>query len=366
MSDARCQTSNIQHPTSAMRFGLFIMGTRSGTYHDILDQVQYAEELGFDAVILAERHFRHGDLLYPSPFTMAGAIAAKTTRIRIGTAARILPLDHPLYIAEDAATLDILSGGRLDFGATRASLDEECHLVFRSPLDESRDRFEEALEVIVKAWTEERFSYKGKYYQIQEASILPKPVQKPHPPIYVVAVSQETLAFAAKKGYSPFIGAIRSLPELKATFAFYWKTFQEAGHNGTRVELSVNRFIYVADSDERARREIEGPFTAFIEERAPDLRTALVRKYGGEAHLSFDRFLQDFCIFGSPKTVIDRIRRLQEEVGLRYLLSTLNFITLDHQLCVRSMERFAREVMPAFKSHQRSAVVPQSSGLALS
>lgn len=337
-----------------MKFGLFIMGTRSGSYQDILDQIRYAEELKFHAVILAERHFRHGDLLYPSPFTMAGAIAAKTTRIRIGTAARILPLDHPLYIAEDAATLDLLSGGRLDFGATRASLDEECHRVFRSPLDESRGRFEEALEVIVKAWTKERFSYEGKYYQVQEASVFPKPFQKPHPPIYLVAVSPETLAFAAKKGYSTFIGAIRSLPELKETFAFYWKAFREAGHNGVSAELAVNRFIYLSDSDEKARREIEAPFMTFLKERAPDLKAALVRKYGGEAHLNFDRFLQDFCLFGSPETVIARLKALEEAVGLRYLLCTLNFITLDHQLCIRSMEQFAKEVMPAFQDHPPS------------
>ena len=339
-----------------MKFGLFIMGTRSGNYQDILDQVQYAEELGFDAVILAERHFRHSDLLYPSPFSMAGAIAAKTTWIRIGTAARILPLDHPLHIAQDAAMLDLLSGGRLDFGATRASLDEECHLVFHSPLDESRGRFEEALEVIVKAWTEERFSYDGKYYTIQEVSVFPQPLQKPHPPIYIVAVSQETLAFAAKKGYSPFIGAIRSLPELKATFEFYWKLFREAGHNGVFAELALNRFIYLSDSDEKARREIEAPFMAFIAERAPDLKAALVRKYGGEAHLSFDRFLQDFCLSGSPQTMIARLKELKEQVDLTYLLCTLNFITLDHALCLRSMELFAKEVMPAFRSHQRSAI----------
>lgn len=328
-----------------MKFGLFIMGTRSSSYHDILDQVQYAEELGFDAVILAERHFRHSDLLYPSPFSIGGAIAAKTSRIRIGTAARIIPLDHPLHIAQDAALLDLLSGGRLNFGATRAGLDEEFHRVFHSPLEESRGRFEEALGVIVKAWTEERFTYEGKYYRTPEVSVLPKPVQKPHPPISVVAVSLETLAFAARKGYSVFLGAIRSLPELKETFAFYERIFREAGHNGRETELWVNRFIYVSDSDEKARREIEGPFMTFIRERAPDLKAALVKKYGGEKHFSFDRFLRDFCLFGSPETVTLRLKELKEQVGLTSLLSTLNLITLEHALCLNSMELFAKEVL---------------------
>jgi alkanesulfonate monooxygenase SsuD/methylene tetrahydromethanopterin reductase-like flavin-dependent oxidoreductase (luciferase family) len=329
-----------------MKFGLFIMGTKSGSYHDILDQTQHAEELGYDAVVMGERHFRHSDLLSPSPFCMAAAVAARTKRIRIGLAARILALDHPLHIAEDAATLDVLSGGRLDFGATRASIDEECHDVFRSPIEESRSRFQEALEVIVGAWTQDRFSYQGQHYCIPEVSVFPKPAQKPHPPISLVAVSAETLGFAAERGYSAVIGAIRSLPELQETVQSYWNIYRAAGHNGSRAELCINRFIYVSDTDEQARREIEAPFRAFIEERAPDLRGALVNKYGGGGQFSFERFREDFCIFGSPDTVAARIRQLRESLGMTNLLCTLNFITLDHALCLRSMELFAREVMP--------------------
>lgn len=326
------------------------MGTRSGSYGDILDQVVYAEELGFGTVVLGERHFRHGDLLYPSPFSMAAAFAARTTRIRIGMAARILSLDHPLHIAEDAATLDVLSGGRLDFGATRASLDEECHSVFRSPLNESRNRFKEALEVIIQAWTEEQFSYEGLYYKIPNVSVHPKPMQKPHPPISIVTVSPEALAFAAEKGYSPIIGAIRSLTELEKTAESYWKVFQEYGHNGMGVELTINRFVYVSDTDEKARREIEEPFMDFIKNRAPDLKAALITKYGGEDNFNFDLFINDFCLFGSPETVTSQINELAEKVNLSYLLCSLNFITLDHALCIKSMELFAKEVMPNFTS----------------
>jgi alkanesulfonate monooxygenase SsuD/methylene tetrahydromethanopterin reductase-like flavin-dependent oxidoreductase (luciferase family) len=336
-----------------MRFGLFIMGTRSGGYHAILEQVCQAEELGFHVVLLAERHFRHGELLYPAPFIMAAAIAARTKRIRIGTAARILPLDHPLVIAEEAAALDILSSGRLDFGATRASLDEQCHEIFHSPRAESRGRFEEALEVITRAWTQERFSYYGKHYQIAEVSEMLRPLQTPHPPIYLVATSPETTAFAARKGYAMFLPAIQSLADLRETSAVYWRGFQEAGHGGSPVDLAVNRFVYVADSDARARREIRQPFLSFLSERAPDLKAALLRKYQTEAHLCFDRFLEDFCLFGSPESVGAQIQELQERIGLTYLLCSLNFITLDHAACVRSMKRFAREVMPRFTTLAR-------------
>lgn len=329
-----------------MKFGLFIMGTKSSGYKDIVEQVEYAEELGFESIVLGERHFRHGDLLYPSPYSMAAAFAARTSRIRIGMAARVLSLDHPIHIAEDAATLDILSGGRLDFGVTRASLDEECHVVFQSSLNESTIRFKEALEVIVKAWTEEKFSYEGSVYKIPQVSVYPKPIQKPYPPISIVAVSPETLIFAAEKGYSVVVGAIRSICELERVYEAYRRVLHENGHNGMNAGFTVNRFIYVSDTFEKAKSEIEGPFLEFIKNRAPDLRSALIFRYGNEGNFSFDRFINDFCIIGSPETVTSRIKELTERINLSHLLCSLNYITLDHSLCVKSMELFAREVIP--------------------
>jgi alkanesulfonate monooxygenase SsuD/methylene tetrahydromethanopterin reductase-like flavin-dependent oxidoreductase (luciferase family) len=331
-----------------MKFGLFIMGTRDGSYHDILDQMVYAEELGFDAVVLGERHFQHSDLLYSSPLNLASALAARTERIRIGTAARVLSLDHPIHIAEDAATLDILSGGRLDFGVTRTSLDEESHLAFHSPIDETRARFRESIEVIVKAWTEERFSYIGKFYQIPKVSVYPKPLQKPHPPISVVAVSEETLAFTAENGYSAITGATRTVFELEQTAAFYHNKLNAHGRDGSEAELIINRFIYVSDSDEKARSDMEEPFMEFIKFRAPDLKATLAQKYGGEEYFNFDRFVEDFCLVGSPETVTRGINEIAAKVGINHLLCSLNFITQSHSLCIKSTELFAREVIPNF------------------
>lgn len=331
-----------------MKFGLFIMGTRDGSYHDIFDQMVYAEELGFNAVVLGERHFRHGNLLYSSPLSLASALAARTERIRIGTAARILSLDHPIHIAEDAATLDILSRGRLDLGVTRASLDEECHLAFDSPVDETRARFRESIEVIVKAWTEERFSYDGKFYQIPEVSVFPKPLQKPHPPISIVAVSEETLVFAGENGYSAITGATRKPSELERTAKRYYDELIMHGRDRSAAELITNRFIYVSDTDEKAKREMEQPFMEFIKCRAPDLKAALTKKYAGEEYFSFDRFMEDFCLFGSPETVTWGINEIVGKVGINYLLCSLNFITQSHSLCIKSTELFAREVIPNF------------------
>ena len=330
-----------------MAVGNFLMGARGATYEDVLDGAVRCEDLGFDAVVLAERHFRHAPLLYPSPLAVGAAIAARTERIRIGTAGRILSLDHPIHVAEDAATLDVLSEGRLDFGVTRASLDGEAHVAFDSPLADSQRRFGEALEVIRLAWTEDSFSYEGDHFSIPEVSVFPRPVQQPHPPLYVVAVSEQRLAFACAEGINAYVGAIRNLSELADTAATYRSGLAAAGHDPAERKLSVNRFVYVAGDDERARSDFERPFLELMHERAPDLKAALVSKYGRPEDLTFERMERDFCICGGPDTVAARLREVAESTESPHLLATLNFVTLDKDLSRRSTELFAAEVMPA-------------------
>lgn len=330
-----------------MRIGTFVMGTRGGDYEALLDQIVRYEELGFDTVVLAERHFQHAPLLYPSPLVVGAAIAARTERVRIGTAGRILSLDHPIHVAESAATLDVLSDGRLDFGVTRASLDDEAHFAFSSPREYSHGRFAEGLEIIRRAWSEHPFSFEGEHYSVPEVSVFPKPLQRPHPPLYVVAVSPERLAFASREGINAYIGAIRTPAELGEVADAYREGLAAAGHDPAERTLSVNRFIYVSDSDQRARAEFEAPFMELMHERAPDLKGALVAKYGSPDELTFERMLADFCVCGGPETVAERLIEVLDATASDYLLTTLNFATLDHELCLRSMELFASEVMPA-------------------
>ena len=228
-------------------------------------------------------------------------------------------LAHPIHIAEDAATLDVISNGRLEFGVARASLDEQAHDAFRSPLDESRQRFQEALEIILRAWMQESFSYDGKFYQIPQVSVSPKPLQKPHPPVYVVAVSPQTVAFAGRSGHCVYLPGTRTLSELDETSQHYWEHRHQAGYNGVPGALSVNRFIYVSRRRPRsARKQIEGPFLEFIDRHAPDLKAALHEKYAG-ASLDYDRMVNDFCIFGSPDTVATRLRELHHQLGATYV-----------------------------------------------
>jgi alkanesulfonate monooxygenase SsuD/methylene tetrahydromethanopterin reductase-like flavin-dependent oxidoreductase (luciferase family) len=170
--------------------------------------------------------------------------------------------------------------------------------------------------------------------------------------VYVVAVSPQTLAFAGQSGHCVHLPATRTLHELHEASQCYWENRHQAGYNGVPGALSINRFIYVSD-DRTARRQIEGPFLQFIDQHAPDLKAALHQKYGGS--LNYERLVNDFCIFGSPQTVANRLRELRSHLGVSYVLCSLNLITLDHDLCLRSMEMMARDVMPLLREPAKEA-----------
>ncbi|HEY4908864.1 MAG TPA: LLM class flavin-dependent oxidoreductase, partial [Methylomirabilota bacterium] len=215
-------------------------------FDESLAQVTAAEELGFDAVWLAEIHFQKGRSVLSSPLVIATAIAARTRRVRIGIAVQILPLAHPLHLAEDVATVDHLSKGRLDFGVGRSGLPEHYE-GFNIAHAESRERFNETLEILVKAWTEERFTHEGKYFQFRNVCVTPKPYQKPYPPLRVAATTQETYSIVGRMGMPIFI-AVRttSISDLKRFIGGYHEGWREAGHSG-RGDVALIVPVYLTE-----------------------------------------------------------------------------------------------------------------------
>ena len=203
-----------------MDFGVFLEFpvTKGSTQRDAFQEsfalVDEAERLGVDSVWLPEYHFNSGRVL-SAPMTTASAIAARTERIRIGLGVQCLPLGHPVRMAEEAATVDLISGGRLEFGVGRGTF-PNVHEGYNVPFTDSRGRFEEFLEVIVKAWTTERFSFEGEYYSCQDLIVEPKPMQQPHPPIRVGITSAESFPLIGRMGYPIMINPSRvfSLEEL--------------------------------------------------------------------------------------------------------------------------------------------------------
>lgn len=340
-----------------MKFSLFLMGTLTGSYQDIVDQVRRGERVGFDGVWLAERHFANADLLFPSPMVMAAYLAACTNRIRIGLAACVLPLHHPLHVAADVATLDILSGGRFDLGLSRGSMDEAPHEAFAVPREEARARFDEACEILALVFKGERFSYEGQFFKLPQITPGPRPVQRPHPPFYMVANNPLSLDAAADQGLPVFTHGAMRLEELDETLARYRTRSTAAGFDPETADIPVNRFIFVGEDDAHARRVMREPFLAFLETRAPDLRAYLLKKFGPRGG-TFDFLASEVCIFGGPDHCVARLRELGELTGARHILGTFNFITLAHDVCVESMNRFAREVMPRLQARPSALAAP--------
>ncbi|APR85078.1 Alkanal monooxygenase alpha chain [Minicystis rosea] len=328
-----------------MKLSVFLMGTRGGSYFDIVDQVVEADALGFSGVWLAERHFASGDLLFPSPMVTAAYMAAYTRRIRIGLAARVLPFHHPLHVAADAATLDILSEGRLDLGISRGSMDEAPHRLFGAPREEARQRFDEELDVLRLYFKGRPFSYQGRYYKLDDVVPSPRVVQRPHPPIYVVANNPLSLDAAADQGMPVFLnGAMRAV-DVDTAMQRYRSRAEAAGFDPDTVDMPVNRFVFVGETRTHAHRVMREPFLQFLAQRATDLKAGLESRFGERAK-SFEFLAREICIFDDAEGVAARLLDLAERAGVRHALCTFNLITLDHRLAVESMRRFAREVVP--------------------
>lgn len=344
-----------------MDFGLFLEFPRregaSGqeAFEEGFGLVAEAEALGVDSVWLAEYHFNAARVL-SAPITIASAIAARTENMRIGLAVHILPLGNPVRIAEEVATLDHISRGRVEFGIGRGTF-PNVHEGYGVPFAESRGRFEESLEIILKAWTTESFSFEGEYYHCQDVSVEPKPLQSPYPPIRVGITSAESFPLVGRMGYPIFINPSRvfALSELVEPIQQYRQAWRQAGHPGEgQVGLRVP--IYVAKTAEKAYLEPED--SAMFSVRRLGTRVGSYATYGGTTGdwgaqserilgMSYDDWLRDKVVYGTPEAVVDRLHQLQEELSLDQLVYEINYGNqMSYELQVASLRLFNQRVIP--------------------
>jgi alkanesulfonate monooxygenase SsuD/methylene tetrahydromethanopterin reductase-like flavin-dependent oxidoreductase (luciferase family) len=337
-----------------MEFGLFTEFQcapgmdEAQAFDESLAQMTAAEEMGFDAVWLAEIHFQKDRSVLSSPLIIATAIAARTTRVKIGIAVQVLPLAHPIHLAEDVATLDHLSKGRLDFGVGRSGLPEHYQR-FNIPYSESRERFQETLDILLLAWTQERFSYEGKYYQFHDVCVLPKPYQKPHPPLRVAATTRDTYPLVGRMGLPIFI-AVRttSISDLKSFIGGYHEGWREAGHPG-RGEVALIVPVYVADTERRAREEAEASTMHFFRTIAEALGKGGTRREEAAklGRMTFDEILKELVVYGTPESVTERLLELRESLGYSTLSVWMNVGGhIPHERMLASMRLFAERVIP--------------------
>ncbi|MBV8888088.1 MAG: LLM class flavin-dependent oxidoreductase [Alphaproteobacteria bacterium] len=346
-----------------MEFGMFhefpSLAGRSETeaFDEAMAQVDGAEEWGLDVMWLAELHFDPARSLLSAPLSIASAIAARTRRMKIGIAVQVLPLCHPLRIAEEAATVDQVSRGRLIFGVGRSGV-VGTYDAYQVPYGESRERFTEILDVIERAWTQPSFSYAGEHYRFDNLTCVPKPYQKPLPPIRIAASTPDTFPAIGALGY-PVFASVRHVtwPDLGPQVQSYHDAYKAAGHPG-RGQVYVSAPIYIAETDAQARAEAEQSVTHFYRQQY-ELIADSARRSGREQFvrraeylrtLTYQDVLRGNVLVGTPETVGARLRQLRDEIGFDGILAELNCGGLiPHDRVMNAVRLLCQEVMPQFR-----------------
>jgi alkanesulfonate monooxygenase SsuD/methylene tetrahydromethanopterin reductase-like flavin-dependent oxidoreductase (luciferase family) len=356
-----------------VKFGLFYQMPCADTqsepvrYHETIEQIIHGDVLGFDCAWLAELHFFKAFSIMASPLIVATAIAQRTKNIRLGIAVNLLPLYHPLRSAEDGATVDILSNGRLEFGVGRGAI--PVHFAgFNVAREESRERFEESLKVIQEAWTTESFSHDGKYYQIPETSVVPKPLQKPHPPIRIAANSPDTAVFAGGAHYPIFVASVTNpLPRMFEQVAGYRRAWAESTAPAypqapAAPDVSTMFFFHAGESLAQVRRDVEPSLDNYFHSVSAMVRAGAKPQGVDESYrylqdvqkhvenVTFEKITETMAIFGPPHDCIARVKELHKELRMNELICWFNPGGLvPHEKVLAAMSRFAAEVIPELR-----------------
>ena len=342
-----------------MRFGFFDQLPCAGTsserqrFRDLMAQIELGDVVGFDTVWLGELHFSRAFSILADPLMVLAAAAQRTTRIRLGTAVTLLPLHNPVKIAEQAAITDILSNGRLEFGVGRGTAPVH-YAGYDIPQEESRDRFDEALDFIVKAWTEKQFSFEGKFFRAHDLTVVPKPVQSPHPPVRIAANSPDTFPIAARRRLPIFATPLINPPDkLKEGLAVYRDALPADAHGDAALAFPV----HVTGSREQARQDCEAGLLNFLREAALRLRPlgstdiksfeAWRQVLARMERVKYEDFDREMAVFGDPDYCVRRIHDLKKEYGMDEFICYFNQGGLmEHAMVRESMTLFARDVMP--------------------
>jgi alkanesulfonate monooxygenase SsuD/methylene tetrahydromethanopterin reductase-like flavin-dependent oxidoreductase (luciferase family) len=344
-----------------MRFGTFHYNQgRAGVserqaFDELLEQVELTERLGFDEAWFAEHH--HSDYsLLPSPNLVIAALARRTTRLRLGNLVNVLPFHDPLRVAEEAAMLDVMTGGRLAVGVGRGIRRDEF-AQYGFDREEAQARFDEAIAVILRAWTEPRFSHAGRFWTYRDVAPRPRPLQQPHPPLFYGAISPASADAIARRGWH-LAQARAPLDDVAATVARYRAARAAAGLAPADGEVVLAREVYVAETDELAHAEAEPAMLRFWQLACENVLSTdpltpadlprLTRPYpyfrGGATVEQMEEW--GVSIVGSPDTVAARLRGIAATIAPSSFVGVFSFGTLTHAQVTRSLELFATRVIP--------------------
>jgi alkanesulfonate monooxygenase SsuD/methylene tetrahydromethanopterin reductase-like flavin-dependent oxidoreductase (luciferase family) len=337
-----------------MRFGLFgaAQAQRSDRadvdsaagFRDYIDYVIEAEALGYDSAFIVEHHFT-GFGQVSATLNLLTWIGAKTSTLRLGTAVIVLPWHNPVLLAEQAATVDLLSGGRLDFGIGKGYRHNEF-ASFGIPMEDAQPRFEEAIDIITRSWTSnQRFDFQGRFWQYRDIIVEPPTIQKPHPPFWQGAGHPESIRRVAARGHNLLLDQFASIADTISRFGVYRDAMIANGFGFDAQQVGVARAFHVArdqaDKEAALERRIAGTRRMHAISQRPDGKnTASIMAFSDTREAS-----EESALYGSPDEICRKIERLRD-AGVGYILLNGGGTSREN------LRRFAREVMPHFLDHE--------------
>jgi alkanesulfonate monooxygenase SsuD/methylene tetrahydromethanopterin reductase-like flavin-dependent oxidoreductase (luciferase family) len=342
----------------------------AANYAEHLDEMTYCEELGLDGVVFNEHHYSSYGTM-PSPNLIAAALSQRTKRIKIGVLGNILPLrDHPVRVAEEYAMIDCLSNGRLIAGFVRGIPAE--YVWYGVNPEESRGRFQEAYDLIMTAWTNSVWSFEGDFYKLKDCAIWPRPVQQPHPPIWIAARSAESIEWCVKR-HLPCAQVYQTTGQIEDTFNYYRTKAKEDGWEAQPDDFILCRHIYIDDSNKKAQ-EIAEPamryffsvynrgFNDAINQTAADQQKLLAKltsersfnyfREGNRSRIDFstlgwdDLVKSGYMIAGDPDSVARQIQDQMKQIGADHFMGMFHIGNLAHEKVISSLDLFKKEIMP--------------------
>ena len=348
-----------------MKFSLFTeIQCPTGTsphirLNEFLEQAELADRLDFYGFWIAEIHCQPRFSLLSAPYVVLGVAAQRTHHLRLGVAVNTLPIHHPVHLAEQAAMLDLISQGRMDFAAGGGHPHSRAYECFGADHKSTHDIMAEGLEIIRRAWSEDTLNFTGKFFQIPEVVVNPKPVQKPLPPFYMATSSLEGVEVGARLGINLLLPIHTRTPEQVIEFAnAYWDGLEEQGHDPATRELGLLVPMHLAPTTAEAKARSEAgimsyfktiadmrvDYTDWLTRRGDELPARLKTTVG--AAVDFATICSRHAVIGSSEVGVQALRDLSQKTGATHFLTWHNIGSVPHPLVGESMEQFAREVMP--------------------
>jgi alkanesulfonate monooxygenase SsuD/methylene tetrahydromethanopterin reductase-like flavin-dependent oxidoreductase (luciferase family) len=323
----------------------------------LLDLLASAETLGFDNIWLNEHHFDAWGGLLPSPPMLLAALSQRTSRVRLGTSITVLGLHHPLSIAEQIAMLDLMSGGRVDFGAGRGS-EAYDYEAFGLDYASAQERTSEALEVILKAWSGQPVDHHGTHFDVPRVQVWPQPQQRPHPPVWFSCLSNPTsFEWTARRGYHLLsLGFPTPVPRFAELARVYRQAWVDAGYMPDGFQFGTLYHTVVSERGDHARELAVQAFSRFLaqlrESRQRPTRYVAPARVGEliTDHDVPQLIAEGRLLAGSPSEVADTLRYLRDEVGFTQVNLMFQLGGLSFEVAEESMQLFAREVMPRLRA----------------